>query len=206
MAKLALRFKDQPEIFKQEEDLHYEFHDILLNIMKNELRFRWEYPTLFKHYESNESKKLLEIKKDEGTAGYFDVALIYDKTDKIPFAFEFKLDIDNLENNENIDFKKFLPHAVSDFEKLSNPFNSVQNGYIIYFLKSYITRSTIPKLERKIERHNTRKDELWGNLQDLPPKKKIKIAFIECDIISERKTFGIRDLPEKWLKDLVCIE
>ncbi len=206
IAELALRFKNHPEIFKREEDLHYEFHDILLNIIKNELRVRWEYPTLFEQYESNESKNLLEIKKDDGTTGFFDVALIYDTIDKIPSAFEFKLDIDNLGNNEKIDFKKFLSHAVSDFEKLSNPFNRVQNGYILYFLKSYIFRSTNARLEVKKERHNRRKDELWDYLQDLPPNRKIKIAFIECDIISGQKTFGIRDLPENWLKDLVCIK
>lgn len=201
IAELALKFLNQPEIFKREEDLHYEFHDILLKMKKNELRVRWEYPTLFEHYEFNESEKVLEIKKDDGTTGYFDLALVSDKPDKIPFAFEFKLDIDNYENDEKINFKKYLPHAVSDFEKLSNPFNSVQNGYILYFLRSYIPkRSSIPYLEVKIQTHNQRKDESWGKLQDLPQNNKIKIAFIECDIISEKKTHGIRDLPDKWLK------
>lgn len=192
IAELALKFEKQPEIFQQERDFHYELHDILLE--KTSLKMRWE---LITNTFYRKVGGMLKPDLESNHNARFDIAAISGNSENVEFAFEFNFDTEKSIGKTNNSFKE---HTLRDFEKLSNIKNAVGKGYILCFVKSEIIQtSTVNRLKRKIKENNANKDALWQILKSIPINPKIKIALIECDIISGEKSLIIRDLPDKWL-------
>jgi hypothetical protein len=189
---LVNEFVKNPQQFTREQLLHYKFHDILCG--KTSLKFRWEYPT--KEFYARNGGTLKTDTESSHKARY-DLALIDESREEIPFAFEFKLDIDGGSKNIGKDF--FREHIRNDYEKLTNPANHVEMGYIIYFIWSeIIERSSEQRLQRKIKQHATNKEILWTHFRECPEKSNLKMIFVECDILKGCMSSRVRTLPDGW--------
>ena len=106
---LVNEFVKNPQQFTREQLLHYKFHDILCG--KTSLKSRWEYPT--KEFYARNGGTLKTDTESSHKARY-DLALIDESREEIPFAFEFKLDIDGGSKNIGKDF--FREHIRNDYE------------------------------------------------------------------------------------------
>jgi hypothetical protein len=192
IACLVQEFIKNPKHFTKEHLLHYKFHDILCG--KTSFKIRWEYPTKEFYIRSDGTLKTDTVSSHNAR---YDIALIDESREVVPFAFEFKLDIDDGSKNIGKDF--FREHIRNDYEKLTNPANHVEMGYIIYFLWSEIAeRSSEPRLQRKIKQHEINKEILWTHFRECPEKSNLKMIFAECDIIKGNISSRVRTLPEGW--------
>lgn len=192
IACLVHEFIKNPKQFIKEQMLHYKFHDILCG--KTSFKIRWEYPTKEFYVRSGGT-----LKTDMASShnARYDLALIDESREDVPFAFEFKIDIDDGSKNIGKDF--FREHIRNDYEKLTNPANHVEMGYIIYFVWSEIAeRSSEPRLQRKIKQHESNKEILWTHFKECPKKGNLKMIFAECDIIKGYIYSRVRTLPDGW--------
>lgn len=190
---LINEFIENPLNFNNEKLLHYKFHDFLCP--KTSFKIRWEYPTREFYTKKDE---ILKVDRTSKYNGKFDIALIDELEESIPFAFEFKLDVDN--GVKSIDKDLFSKHTRNDYEKLTNPKNQVMNGYMIYFIWSIIeSRATIPLLKRKIEQHKKNLDILWTYFEACKINGNLKMALVECNNIEGKKNSRIRTHPNGWI-------
>lgn len=192
IACLVNEFIRYPKQFIREQMLHYVLHDILCG--KTPLKIRWEYPTK-EFYVRNDGTLKTDVTSSHNAR--YDLALIDETKKDVPFAFEFKLDIDDGSKKIGKDF--FREHIRNDYEKLTNPANHVEMGYIIYFIWSeIIERSSEPRLQRKIKQHETNKEILWTHFRECLEKCNLKMIFAECDILKGCMSSRIRTLPDGW--------
>jgi len=186
---LVNEFIENPLFFNNEKLLHYKFHDFLCK--KTQFNIRWEYPT--NEFYVRKDGNLIVDRTSNYNARY-DIALIDELEESIPFAFEFKLDIDN--GLKSIAKDSFNKHTKNDYEKLTNPINQVMNGYMIYFIWSEIGgRATKPLLKRKVEHHKKNLDILWAYFEACKINGNLKMALVECNNIEGKKNSRIRTHP-----------
>lgn len=192
IAALIDEFIEDPFYFDNEKLLHYKFHDLLCN--KTQFNVRWEYPTN-EFYARKDGNLIVEKTKYNAK---FDIALVDEHDESVPFAFEFKLDIDN--GAKGISKDSFKQHTLNDYEKLTNPKNQVMNGYMLYFVWSEIeSRASEALLRRKIEQHRKNLDILWSHFKACNSVEHLKMALVECNVIEGKKYPLIRMLPDDWI-------
>lgn len=169
-------FRENPAQFEYEIDLCHQFHDILVEKLceKNDFKIRWEL----------KSKMTYEGKQPSAKSKYFakyDISLIKKGSEEVPYAFEFKLFKDLLYDNTDINY--FTPNKIknikNDFDKLINPDNKVETGYILAFTRGkFITdnQNRIRKFKKKFENYTGAFNELVDLISI--QNNNFKIAFV----------------------------
>lgn len=176
VTELINLFRNDPDQFEYENELCYSFHDIMVRkLCKNdEFKIRWEQKSIMS-YEGSEPS--LESK----FYAKYDLSLIKEKSDAVPFAFEFKLFPDL--KYDNIDINYFTPYKIkkliADINKLKNPDNKVDNGYILAFAYgnfSSINKDRIDRFKEKFEVYKV----IFKNLTNIAStlKNNISIACV----------------------------
>ena len=186
-------FKQNPAQFEYEIDLCHLFHDILVKKLcnNNDLKIRWELKSIMT-YEGKEPSP------DSKYFAQYDISLIQENSEVIPFAFEFKLFKDLQYDDINIPY--FTPSRIKepfdDINKLTNPDNKVERGYILTFMYGKIAINK----KGRISRHK-KKREKFQELIDIASKieNDIKIACVHfSDIGEESPSFGILKYPDSF--------
>lgn len=191
--ELINSFKKNPAQFEYEIDLCHLFHDILVKKLcnNNDLKIRWELKSIMT-YEGKEPSP------DSKYFAKYDISLIQENSKVIPFAFEFKLFKDLQYDDININY--FTPSRIKelfdDKNKLTNPDNKVEHGYILTFIYGKISINK----KGRITRHK-KKREKFQELIDITSKieNDIKIACVYfSDIGEESPSFGIFKYPDSF--------
>lgn len=180
---LCENFKQNPEYFKDEKNLTFNFYDIIMSRKFQGYKFRWEYLTnvLYKKHTPDNT----------GTPKKIDMCFIKDDFfNSIPYAMEFKLKL-NMPGIKNefspSNFKVIDP----DFDELQEIDNKINKGYIIFF-----TFAKISNNNRRKNAHIKNKgkffdkyDELIGRIQ---PDKYIKIVFACVEHIDGINRYSVK--------------
>ncbi|MDW7777173.1 MAG: hypothetical protein SCH39_12685 [Methanosarcinales archaeon] len=186
-------FKKNPAQFEYEIDLCHLFHDILVKKLcnHNDLKIRWELKSIMT-YDGKEPAL------DSKFFAKYDISLIQENSEVIPFAFEFKLFKDLQYDDINIPY--FTPTRIKepfdDLNKLTNPDNKVERGYILTFVYGKISISKTHRINRHKE-----KREKFQELIDIASKinNEIKIVCVHfSDIGEESPSFGILKYPDNF--------
>lgn len=186
-------FKKNPAQFEYEIDLCHLFHDVLVEKLckNNDLKIRWE-------LKSKMPYKGKQPSADSKYSAQYDISLIQENSDVIPFAFEFKLFKDL--KYDDIDIGYFTPtrikEPINDINKLTNPDNKVEHGYILTFLYGKISANNKGRIKKHEEKIDT-----FQKLIDIAYKKKndIKIACVYFSEIGEGPPiFGIYQYPDDF--------
>jgi len=186
-------FRENPAQFEYEIDLCHQFHDILVEKLckKNDFKIRWEL----------KSKAPYEGKQPSTHSKFFaqyDISLIQENSEVVPYAFEFKLFKDL--QYDNVDISYFTPIRISepidDLNKLTNSDNKVEHGYILTFTYGKISANNRGRIKRHKE-----KIETFQELINIASTKKndIKIACVYFSEIGEGlPIFGILQYPDSF--------
>lgn len=128
----------------------------------------------------------------------YDISLIQENPEVVPYAFEFKLFKDLRYDYVNISY--FTPTRISetidDLNKLTNSDNKVEHGYILAFTYGKISTN----YRGRIKRHKE-KIETFQELINIASTKKddIKIACVYFSEIGEElPIFGILQYPDSF--------
>lgn len=185
-------FRNDPAQFEYENELCYSFHDILVNKLCNndEFKIRWEQKSMM----SYEGKKPSTESKFYAK---YDLSLIKENLEAVPYAFEFKLFKDL--QYDNIDINYFTPtrikELIDDLEKLTNPNNKVEHGYILTFIYGNISAN----YKGRINRHKEKIVDVQNLINTASVKNNINMACIHSsEIGSGSSIIGIHRYPESY--------
>lgn len=171
-------FINNPYRYEYETELCYLFHDILVKkLCKNDdFRIRWEQKSIMSY----------EGKKPSAESKFYakyDLSLIKENLEAVPYAFEFKLFKDL--QYDNIDINYFTPtrikELIDDLGKLTNPDNKVEHGYILTFIYGNISAN----YKGRIKRHKEKIADVQNLVNTASVKNDIKMACIHFSEIGD---------------------
>ena len=197
ITELIHLFRNNATQFKYEIYLTHQFHDVLVKKLcdNSDLKIRWEL----------KSKMAYDGKKPTSDSKYFaryDISLIKEKSEEVLFAFEFKLfkDLQFDIIDENTFYQSKFKGSIDDINKLTNPDNKVEKGYILTFAYGNISS----KYQNRIDTHKEKINDYKGTFQDLVniasvAKNDIKIACAYYGEIGDApSTFNIHLYPDSF--------
>ena len=194
---LINKFLNNPSIYTDEKLLVYNFYDILFEkvLQRNSVYFRWEYPTNVSY--KREEKGNLIVEGESKYVGRYDATLLEKETNNIKFAFEFKLLIEN-DAGRSLNPDTFRKEAKNDYEKITNPDNKVDVGYMVYFLKVESgLRASEGRDRRKRNQNKINISKMYDIFEKCPQKTNLKMILVTSNLtegISERKSY-----PNDWI-------
>lgn len=186
-------FINNPSRYEYENELCYLFHDIIVKKLckNNDFKIRWEQKSIMS-YEGKEPSA------ESKFYAKYDLSLIKEELEEVPYAFEFKLFKDL--QYDNIDINYFTPTRIKepsdDLDKLTNRDNKVQHGYILVFIYGNISANYI----RRIKRHKEKIADFQKlvNIASIR-NNDIKMAWIHFSEIGEvSPIIGILRYPESF--------
>lgn len=190
-------FRENTAQFEYEIDLCHLFHDILVEKFcgNNDFKIRWELKSKMPYKGKQPSVESKHFAK-------YDISLIIENSGDVPYAFEFKLFKDLKYDSININYFKpsSIKNIVDDGNKLTNPDNKVENGYILAFVYGRFSsnnRRRITTFHKKFGNYENTFNELV-NLASKYEKNLKVVCVYSGEIEGEEPIFNILLYPDSF--------
>ncbi len=182
-----------------ERALHYLHHDLYFKYIKEtDHVFRWEFPTQQRYITekigTNPTKKLHINPK--GEHGFIDTVIKDEAHSKIKYGFEYGLfDCDKSENDFQIKIE-------NDVLKLTDPINSIENKYIIYFFRcddfERTNKKNIQNRFNTVINRSKKFSEIIFEVCENAQTESLKAIYIEVFLIENKAIHNIRKFPNDY--------